>query len=203
MGFNVKDNYLYAYDVTNNNIIRIHGDGTSEVVSTIAAGIGLRRMGDIDSDGQMWLAPTSGAEWAQIDLAQIGSATYGKVVASGLSITPLVLVADWVHIPVAGDYLYSVGSDQISGVANLVRFSRSTHLWSNIGVYPSVIATLGTNRAFGALYGMNNGTGTIYALDNSSGKIYQFPIGGQPFQVSKAAISSLNDGARCVNNLLL
>jgi hypothetical protein len=196
IGYNILDNFIYGNQISTRTIIRIAGDGTSSTVAGTDPPPPSSNVGDVDGEGVYWVS-SGGKSWAQIDLAP-GSATYGKTIGSGTA-SPLGLgIDDWVYIPIAGQYLYSVGSNSTSNGISMIRFSMATKEWEKVANYPSLkgVSTLG------AQYGMNNGT--LYASDNSSGDIWQFPIdGSSPFIVSQGPASSSNDGARCVLNLLV
>jgi hypothetical protein len=199
MGYNVLDNFLYAYSLSDNKVIRIHSDATYDNVSTLAAATLPRRAGEIDTDGQMWLTSNDGTQWAKVNLNP-GSSTFGTIVDSGTSTGPGIYIADWVYLPVAGDYLYSIGVNQTSGISSQLRWSRTTHVWSYVETYTAARIPTTRQSFFGAMYGMNNNTGTIYAQDTTTGKIFQFPRGGTPFLLTTGTPSTQSDGARCVLN---
>jgi hypothetical protein len=196
IGYNVLDNFIYGTQGSTSTIIRIAADGTSSTVAGADSPPPASNVGDIDGNGMYWVS-ASGGKWSQIDLFP-GSATYGKTVSKGTA-TPLGLqIADWVYIPIAGEYLYSVGLNSTSSGVSMIRFSMASKAWEKVANYP----TLKSVSTLGAQYGMNNGT--LWASDNKSGDIWQFPIdGSSPFKVSKGPSSASNDGARCVLNLLV
>jgi hypothetical protein len=195
MGYNTLDNYLYAYQPSTSTILQISADGTTTTVDADAPPSG-SYVGDIDSNGHYWVAVGGATSWAEIDLAP-GSATYGKTLSSGTATAPgNYAVADWVYIPSAGEYLYSIGSIASSSETALLRFDMSTHEWETVADF-GALGVVGV----GAMYGMNNGT--LYGSENGNGQIWQFPISGEtPFMVSQGPSSGNNDGARCVLNLL-
>jgi hypothetical protein len=120
-------------------------------------------------------------------------------VANGTATTLGVGLADWVYIPVAGRYLWSIATGAVNGVAgtSLLRFSLDTKRWESVARY-GVLAPGG----YGALYGINNGT--IYASNNARGDIWAFNVfGGAPYLASQGPVSASNDGARCVLNTLV
>jgi hypothetical protein len=193
IGYNVNDNLIYGSQGSTQTIIRIAADGSS---STVAGAVApASNLGDIDSNGQYWVS-NGGNTWAQIDLLP-DSATYGQTIGSGTAKPFDLAVADWVYIPSAGEYLYSVGTNSTSNGVSLIRFNLDTKAWERVANYP----TLKGHSTWGAQYGMNNGT--VWASDNASGQIWQFPISGAtPFEVSQGPAAGNNDGARCVLNLL-
>ncbi|SPO04419.1 uncharacterized protein DNG_07104 [Cephalotrichum gorgonifer] len=195
LGYNPLDNYLYGYQRSTQEIIRIASDGSSSIITTIPNGAAYI-LGDFDADGYYWVATQTGAAWHKIDLIP-GSATYGEVVESGTTPSPgntIDTISDWVYVPIAGDYLWSLGANTGSG-ASLIRWGFDTREWEILASYPNV------DSVFGALYGINNGT--IYASSNSNGRIWAFDTVGsvEPYVASQGPPSSSNDGARCVANL--
>jgi hypothetical protein len=194
IGYNIKDNLIYGSQDSTLTIIRIAADGTSSTVAGVSAPPPSSNVGDIDSNGHYWVS-SAGKAWAEIDLDP-SSPTYGQTLANGTAAPFGLGVADWVYIPIAGDYLYAVGSNSTSGGASMIRFDMATYAWQKVANYPNLPV-----NGFGAIYGMNNGT--LYASDNTSGEIWQFPISGAaPFKLSQGPASGNNDGARCVWNLL-
>ncbi|KIN05473.1 hypothetical protein OIDMADRAFT_141232 [Oidiodendron maius Zn] len=195
IGYNTLDNFIYGFQASTSTIIRIAADGTSSTVVGADSPPPSSNVGDVDSNGMYWVS-AAGESWSQIDLFP-GSATYGKTISKGTA-TPLGLqIADWVYIPITGEYLYSVGTNSTSGGISMIRFSMASKEWEKVANYP----TLKSVSTLGAQYGMNNGT--LWASDNNSGDIWQFPIDGtSPFKVSQGPSSGSNDGARCVLNLL-
>lgn len=194
IGYNVLDNFIYGYQSSTGSIIRIAADGTSSTVAGADSPPSGTMVGDVDSNGNYW-ASVSGKAWAQIDLAP-GSPTYGKTIKSGTAAPFGLSIADWVYLPIEGEYLYAVGLNSTSNGVSMIRFSIDTKAWEKVANYP----TLKSVSTLGAQYGMNNGT--IWGSDNASGDIWQFPVDGSaPFIVSKGPISGQNDGARCVLNL--
>lgn len=82
----------------------------------------------------------------------------------------------------------------------VIRFSMTTHQWERVANYPESKG----NGVYGAQYGFNNGT--LYASDNDNGFIYGFDLINSnipPFKVSDGPRGGPNDGARCVQNLVM
>lgn len=187
------DNFLYARQSGKNQLIRIASDGSSSIVATLPSTIGAI-IGDIDEEGYYWYASHNAEEWVKLDLRP-GSATYAQEVESGKTPDIGRTAADWVHVPIAGPYMWSVGGNPAGGVS-LIRWSLNTHKWEIVANYRNV------EGGFGALYGINNGT--IFASDNGSGRIWAFSVNGdgtRPYVASNGPPSGSNDGARCVSNL--
>ncbi|RYP14714.1 hypothetical protein DL765_006184 [Monosporascus sp. GIB2] len=199
IGYHPLDNYLYGIVNPTRQLIRISSRGEATVVSTFTeAQMGAAaNLGDVDGEGYFWFG-SAGSTWHQVDLRRPGSATYGTIVARGTADTLGLSVADWVHIPAAGPYLWSVGGGVVGGGTGttLMRFSLATKRWEAVARY-RVLAPGG----YGALYGINNGT--LYASNNAVGQIWAFNVfGGAPYLASTGPASSANDGARCVLNML-
>ncbi|RYP68740.1 hypothetical protein DL771_006470 [Monosporascus sp. 5C6A] len=199
IGYNSRDNYLYGIANPSRQLIRVSSRGQSTVVRTYTqAQMGASaNVGDVDSDGYFWFG-SAGSSWHQVDLRTPGSATYGTIVASGTANALGLGIADWVHIPVAGPYMWSVAAGVVGGGSGttLMRFGLETKRWVAVAQYP-VLAPGG----YGALYGINNGT--LYASNNNVGEIWAFNVfGGAPYLASQGPASASNDGARCVLNML-
>lgn len=192
IAYNPLDNFLYARQFDKNQLIRLAADGSSAVVATLPSSFAAI-IGDFDTEGYYWYASGNAGSWVQLDLRP-GSATYAQAVDRGT--TPAVgrTNLDWVYIPVAGRYLWSIGTNP-SGGASLMRWSLNTHQWEIVRNYSNI------DGNFGALYGINNGT--IFASDNVSGRIWAFSTIADtaPYVASTGPASSSNDGARCVLNL--
>lgn len=192
IGFNVLDNFIYG--VVNNNgtnqIIRIANNGDFTLLPTVLE-TGFLNVGNVDTQGMFWISQ-NGRIWQQIDLDP-ASSTFGQVIASGDSTASLNAinsngVSDWAYLSSSGDYFYSV----INVDTQLVRWSRTTHLWQALNTYPGR-----QGDTIGALYAAN-GT-TLYGSDNTSGDIIAFPIpSGSTRTISDGPPSGVNDGARCI-----
>ncbi|SPN96490.1 uncharacterized protein DNG_00018 [Cephalotrichum gorgonifer] len=192
LGYNPLDNLLYGYQGSTNQVIRIAADGSSSIAATLQNAAGYI-LGDFDAQGYYWVATQNAATWIKIDLRP-GSPAYGQAVETGTTPSPGRSVADWVYVPIAGPYLWSVGANPIGG-ASLIRWGFATHQWEIIANYP------GIDNGFGALYGINNGT--IFASNNANGRIWAFSLldNTQPYIASQGPPSGSNDGARCVANV--
>ncbi|KAI8623227.1 hypothetical protein F5Y19DRAFT_459167 [Xylariaceae sp. FL1651] len=199
IGYNTLDNYLYGIANPSRQLIQISSTGTSTIIKNYTnAQIGASaNVGDFDDQGYFWFG-SGGTTWHQADLRDPRSATYGSIVASGTADTLGLGLADWVYIPVAGQYLWSVATGAVGGSqgTSLLRFGLQTKRWESVARY-GVLAPGG----YGALYGINNGT--IYASNNENGEIWAFDVSGRkPYLASQGPKSGSNDGARCVLNTL-
>ncbi|SPO07059.1 uncharacterized protein DNG_09753 [Cephalotrichum gorgonifer] len=194
IGYNRLDNFLYGCQGTNNQIIRIGLDGSSSIIGTIGGSV-TNNIGDIDHEGFYWAATQNAATWIKVDLRP-GSSTYGQVVDSGTTPAPGRGISDWVHFPIAGNYLWAVGSNPAGG-SSLLRWGFNTHSWEILADYPD------TDSDFGGEYGSINGT--LWASSNGSGRIWAFSIFDltAPYVASQGPASSSNDGARCVSNIFV
>lgn len=202
IGYNVLDDYLYGIANPSRQLVRISSGGASSVVATFDAtqmADATANVGDVDGDGHFWFG-SAGSSWHEVDIAP-GSPTYGSVLARGTAdLPPGLSVADWVYIPAAGAYLWTVALATIDGGrSTLLRFSLDTKEWEVVARY-GVLAP----GMFGALYGINNGT--LYASNNQNGEIWAFDVldsGIAPYLASSGPASGSNDGARCVTNMLV
>ena len=192
LGYNPQDNLLYGYQASTEEIIQIASDGSSSAVTKVPNAAGYI-LGDFDAEGYYWAATNSAAAWIKVDLRP-GSSAYGNVVESGTTPSVERTTADWVHVPAAGEYLWSAGVNSAGGTS-LLRWGFDTHEWEIVAEYADV------ENGFGALYGINNGT--IFASNNRSGRIWAFSVtdDAEPYVASQGPPSNSNDGARCVSNL--
>ena len=191
LGFHPDEGYLYGVAQTGYgpaNLIRIGSDGNFNLGLTIP-GPYEYQTGDIDSDDQFWVS-ASGVQWVKIDLAR-GSSTYGQIVLAGVA-TLSVTVADWAYVPGGGDYLYSLASNSASQTV-LVKFNRSTGVWSNVANFGSVA---GDNFWGGVFAG---GDGYLYGSENTSGQVWKFAIDGstKKKEVGVGPSNLDNDAAKC------
>ncbi|KAI7155376.1 hypothetical protein KC349_g7012 [Hortaea werneckii] len=190
IGYNVKDNLLYGTvgSSTNPRIIAFNAQGqTSNVLNATASVVG-----DVDENGQLWLADSNAGTWRQYSLtrgnaALLGSGSFGTGYA----------FYDWSYIPNAGNYLWSL--NQYNNLTYLIRFDRSSHQMSVIGNY----GTIATNAVWGAMYAGRNQR--MFASDNTGGQIWSFDIRNSTISnanarlISQGPSTSSNDGARCLN----
>ncbi|KAF3922388.1 hypothetical protein AA313_de0203387 [Arthrobotrys entomopaga] len=191
IGYNVLDNYIYGLEIDTGKVLRIGSDGTITPIRTFANLTGWN-VGDVDGNGQYWVS-TAGTGWAHIDLKP-GSSTFGRTIASGNSTLTGYRVADWVSVPSAGPYLWTIayvgGS---TGPCALAQWSTSTNAWTIVNIFTGF--NLGP---FGAVYADTNGD--LYATENVSGNTYKTNVFTQatPVIVSTAQNATNADGARCV-----
>jgi uncharacterized repeat protein (TIGR01451 family) len=201
VGFNTLDDDIYGWDITTNQLVRVNGNGS---LTTLPMPAGINspsgyNMGDFDLSGHLWMSesasPGAGAPWVEIDLAP-GSATYGRLIASGTTTIPNIANlanqgADWSWI---NGSLYSVGISTVDD-ARLFKFDPTTHTTVNLGQ----LAAIPFNAAitgFGGTY--TDPAGDLFAQDNGTGNIYRINVTSHTATfIVKGAPSAQNDGARC------
>jgi hypothetical protein len=194
MGFNVLDNYLYAYS-KQGQIVRLNTTKATVVKQLTGTFAQTYNSADIDSDGYYWLINTAG-QWQQIDMRP-DSSTYLQTLSSGTSTFPGAsgtYNVDWVYVPSQGQYLYALLRNPASPYTNqLARWSMTDHTWTTIGS-PYTQLT----GQFGAAYGSNNGS--MWVSNNADGKIWRIDLANPavPVLQSTGPGSQLNDGARCI-----
>ncbi|KID59232.1 uncharacterized protein G6M90_00g080350 [Metarhizium brunneum] len=196
IGFNIRDGYIYG-TATNSanqarNLIRI-GDGGMATVLPYKIPFATVT-GDIAPDGQYYILQAfqpdgAATSWAQLDLSDSKSSTFGLVVASGTS-DQILPIFDWAHVPGTGNYLWSFGVTN-TGNNFLIRWDMSTHIFT-------VIRDLGVSGRFGAVYAAADGY--LYGADSISGNVYRVKVTNNTSRgelVGKGPASDGNDGASC------
>jgi hypothetical protein len=193
MGFNILDNFLYAYSATG-QVVRLTSTSAT-VISTQSNFATTYAAGDIDSSGNYWLLNASTGAWLQIDVRP-GSSTFGQVIGSGTSTFPSGRrTIDWSYIPGQGEYMYAaLGTTDSSATAinTFARWSLATKTWETLNTFPNLLGN------YGAAYASNNGS--MFVQSNDNGQIYRIdvPARAQPVLVARGPATSSNDGARCV-----
>ncbi|MBC8535831.1 DUF7507 domain-containing protein [Feifania hominis] len=198
IGYNILDNYLYGYDHTTNNIVRI--DETGNLIQLLRP-TGLPasnyNTGTFDISGFLYLFVNNGTRFYTVDLRP-NSATFMKLVDPaagyteqtsnyGTALSAATNISDWVYDLVDGD-LYGI---QRNGV--LTRIVPAT------GQVTSLTTTApNPDASFGAV--AIDSTGTIYAIANNDGTIYKYTFSGNTATgtaFSKTFFDSFNDGTMC------
>ncbi|KAI1065383.1 hypothetical protein LB507_000856, partial [Fusarium sp. FIESC RH6] len=213
IGFNPLDYYIYGFinqgvvggvlgvltGTPKSQLIRIASNGAYELLPLTVPSTTLD-MGDVDEQGRLWVSE-SGGKWWSIDLNP-KSANFGKLINSGTSATNILSgVGDWAYVPGGGDYLYAVQASIIeNGLmrTNIVRWSRTTHVWERYQTYPNLVLTA-LNLVWGAV--MAGPGGTLYAQENLLGQTWKFTLGSNvnPTAIPGGSIANLQgDGARCI-----
>ena len=196
IGYNVLDNYIYGYDQTTNNIVRVADDGT---VIQLGRPTGLPadgyNTGTFGVNGFLYIFVNNETRFYTIDLRpnsstfmKLGNPAAGYTEQTsnyGTALSVAANISDWV---LSEGNLYGV---ERNGV--LVRIVPTT------GQVTELATTApNPNASFGAL--AIDSTGTIYAIANSDGTIYKYTYSGNtatgvPF--SKTFFDSFNDGTMC------
>ncbi|GMQ62826.1 DUF6923 family protein [Vallitalea maricola] len=196
IGFNVLDNYIYGYDITNNTIIRLSADATADNLGTVPnLPAQAYNVGDVDLNGYLYLFRQNTNRFYVIDLDPNRS-TYLQLVDPannfqlqtsnfGVAITTQN-IADWAFNPVDGQ-LYAV-----TAAGQVIRINPIT------GAVTSLI-TAGLPAAnYGAVF--FDIQGNFYAINNTNGNIYKITTTATTATAtlfSTTVISTSNDGARC------
>lgn len=191
IGYNVLDNFIYGFGVSDRTINRLAPDGTLTQISTLPAGQTGFNAGDIDSSGILWLS-SGGTNWARVNMVP-SSGTFGQYIDSGSTsgLPSGYSVIDWVFLPGQGQNLFAIAS---SGSGSyLYMFSMTSKAWTQQRSYGSI-----AGNTWGAAYAAPDGS--LYASDNTSGQIWKFPLNGAAILISTGPSTSSNDGARCAYN---
>lgn len=196
IGFNVKDQFIYGWDHTQNTLVRVHNDHTAESLTITGYAPALGNsiiIGDVDDNGHYWLINSTTDEWVQVDLTTPTPTLLSSGSAAGISGSA---GADWAFIPDTNN-LYRIMED--AGItASLWSFNRTTHAWTNHGV---LAAITGTNRTMGAFY--TDADGFLYGSANPTGNIYRADVSAVTAALfATGPSSSSNDGARCAQAII-
>ena len=201
VGFNTLDDYIYGWDTTTNQLVRINGNGSLTTLPKPTGAPGGYNVGDFDPAGHLWMTqsvvPGTSAPWVEIDLAP-GSSTYGQVIDSGTTTIPNIANvsgdgADWSWIN--GD-LYSVGIATAAGAdAHLFEFNPATGVTSNKGALAAMPYSA-AETGVGATY--TDPAGDLFASENGTGNIYRVNVTSVTATfIAKGPAAAGNDGARC------
>ena len=204
IGYSPLEDYLYGYDQTTNNMVRIDGDA---IITQLGRPTGLPangyNTGTFDANSFFYLYINDTARFYTVDLRPT-SPTYLKLVDPragyveqtanyGTPLSVAVNISDWAYDPSDGN-LYGV---QRNGV--LTRIAPTT------GQVTSLSTTApNPNASFGAV--VIDSTGTLYAIANNDGTVYRYTHSGNtavgvPF--STTFFASFNDGAICPRTVVL
>ncbi|OOY38981.1 hypothetical protein BOV90_11740, partial [Solemya velum gill symbiont] len=202
IGYNRQDNRIWGYDKENFDgrlsvSIKSGFTWNTKLVGPIPELVGINNLvvGDVDDNGNLYLAPHSGSVTAHVIDVNPTSATYLTRTGTRTINWPTGSNSDWVFNN-TDDMLYAVNND--TG-ANLIQVDPSD----------GSVTDLGTSGAdddtYGGIFGDVNGF--IYAIANSDGDIFRIDLRNDPgsdydetrtLQLSTATSSTDNDGARCV-----
>lgn len=202
VGYNVHDNFVYGWDNTANNLVRIHEDFTVEDLTitgfTTTTNI---IIGDVDENGHFWFIDgnghANGQDYYAIDVTVPGTtmpiASSGTV--SGIPANHTA-GADWAFVP-GGTGLYRVMHDGDNDQGRLMVFDRTSGAFSSVGLIDQSQLPHGDQHE-GAFYA--DADGFLYGSNNTDGNIYRINIQDSTAVLfSNGPASNANDGARCAN----
>lgn len=198
IGYNILDDYIYGYDQTTDNIVRVDNDG---LLMQLPRPAGLPaanyNTGTFDLKGFFYIFVNNTSRFYTIDLRPDSStfmklvdpaAGYAEQTANfGTALSATTNISDWVYNPADGN-LYGILRNGV-----LVRIAPAT------GQVTSLATTApDPDASFGAL--AIDSTGTIYAIANDDGTIYKYTFSGNTAAgraFSKTYFASFNDGTMC------
>lgn len=187
-GYNTKDNYLYGWDDTQDTLVRIHSDETTEnlTISGYSGPTSGIIIGDVDDNGHYWFI--GGSNWYEVDLTSTTPSLLNSGSAAGVTGSA---GADWAFIP-GTNKLYRI-MDNAGTEGRLWSFDRTTHTWTDVGALPDIT---GANLTMGAFYADNDGF--LYGSSNTTGNIWRVDVNAVTADLfATGPASSSNDGARC------
>lgn len=199
IGYNVKDNFVYGWDHTQETLVRIHNDHTAENLSISGySHVGGHQIiiGDVDDNGHYWFINSSNDNWYQVDLT---AATPTLVTPPGSAAGPTGTAgADWAWVP-GTDNLYRTMDDGAGpNTVTLWAFNRTSKTWSSLGVLSGIT---GASRVIGANYA--DADGFLYSSSNSTGEIWRTNVSTlETVLFSTGPSSGSNDGARCASAIM-
>lgn len=202
IGLNPLDSFIYGYDQTTHNMVRVDAD--NNITALLPNPLGLPAAdyttGTFDANGFFYLYNVNTARYYTIDLRP-NSPTYMKLVnpaagfveqASnfGTALSTPIYVSDWSINPRDG-YLYGVNRS-----GNVVRVVPTTGA-------VTVLTTTGPKEGVETSYGAAafDYNGNLYAIANSSGVIRKYTIGSNSANgsiFSQSVATSNNDGTMCL-----
>lgn len=207
IGFNIADGFLYGiYGAFPSRLLQI---STATGASTDLGSLNLTQTfntGVVDENSQFWILSSTSTAWAQIDL-RLGSSTFGKTVATGTSTAPVRVVLDWAWVPgTNGDNsLWGLGYDATSLITYLLKWNRSTKVWTTAYSYLNVRGALaGSTAVWASVFASQDGY--LFGVDNGSGDVYRFSLPNVTgislnlfgTYITTTAPATVADGARCV-----
>jgi large repetitive protein len=179
VGYNILDGY--AYGVQGNNVIRIHSDGTIDILYNIGS---TSNSADVD-ESNILIIKNSTTSYKRIDLA---TGTQATVNITGTSFA----ASDVVWTQNAGvEYLLGIESN-----GSLTRINMSTNVASQ-----TAVPGLPTSGGFGAIW--RDSANRIFTFNNTTGGIYElfgfFGASPTATQVAIGTPNGNNDGFSCRN----
>ncbi|MGG3672532.1 DUF11 domain-containing protein [Bacillus nitratireducens] len=193
------DNYIYGYDQTNGNIVRIDDDKNVITLSPRPPGLptGDFNVGTFDLNGFFYITIFDTARFYVVDLRP-NSSTFMKLVNPatgyteqtsnfGIPLSTTLNASDWVYNP-TDNFLYGITD---TGVMR--RISPITGQITNLTTTPL------NQGPFGAIVMDSNGV--IYGISNQTGNIYRYIISGNTATASvfsTTVTTSNNDATMCL-----
>ena len=197
VGFNETDRYIYGFDTTNFNVVRLGHDFKATTLSVTGLPAGKTfYVGDV-YDHHYYIY-RKGNGFYKIDLSPLDSDVSAILSAELITTTTGVNLTDFTFHP-SNSHLYGV--DNNSG--GLYEFDITTGLSSYIG-------DTGETGTFGAMY--FDADGYLYLSRNQDGQIYRINLSTQVIidsgsvpavKFADGPFSNQNDGARCANAPLI
>lgn len=189
IGFRPADNFIYGIQIGSNRLVRVHSDGTTQVLAPVA---GLPatfpsppqdnsyNAGEIGTDGYLYVKTQSDVSAIyRIDLTNPTAATATRINLTGGTVSG----ADFAWI---NGRLYTVNQN-----GRVAWINPST---GQVTTLPYVNGTLGN---VGALFGTPT---ALYGSRNNPGGFYQFDlVTGQGTRLSGSPVVGSNDGAHCAS----
>lgn len=199
IGYNVLDNFIYAIDSSNGNLIVINEMGIISDLGTVVGLGGVKNTGAIDKQGHFFVRNSNDDKYFVIDV-DVNSPNFGKLIDPlnsfqlavepfGTSITNKVTLYDWTFSS-DGQLLYSLSSN--GEVVKMNPFDGVMEILTTTGI-PS-------GSLYGSIYSISDGF--IYATSNNTGIIYRIKIDGTNAIgeiFSQDVPSAFSDGTSCLN----
>ncbi|MPW36431.1 LruC domain-containing protein [Vibrio sp. B1Z05] len=197
VGFDFDSRYIYGYDTSNKQLVRLGEDFQAEVLNTV----GLPTdhtfyVGDVANN--VYFLYRKGKGLFKVDLAPLDNDPNAQLLVERITANAPINLTDFAFHPQDGQ-LYGV--DNSSGI--LYSFDTDTGVATEIG-------DTGETGTFGAGYFDVNGN--YYVSRNQDGHIYRIDL-SDPNKIAQGIVpalkfadgpsSSQNDGARCANAPLI
>ena len=197
VGFDEEDRYIYGFDTTNYNVVRLgeNFQATTLSVSGLPASTTFY-IGDVYE--HYYYIYRKGSGFYKIDLSPLDTNVSASLVAELITTTTSVTLTDFAFHPDNGN-LYGVDNN----TGGLYEFDIATGASSYIG-------DTGETGTFGAMY--FDVDGYLYLSRNQDGQIYRVDLSTQAIidsgvvpavKFADGPFSSQNDGARCANAPLI
>jgi len=187
VGYNLEDGMLYAFeqdgDVPGNNIIRIDGNYTVEVLSVTVPFLSWRADFDVLGNFYFW-----DANGTTVGIFDASAGTVITQATTGASFTPI----DMAYLDADG-YFYGIHG------TNLYQYNPSTHVVSTTAITGRL--TDDYNNSINSLYygaAWTADDGYLFTTNSQSGKMYKVDPSGLSIYVGQGeADLNKSDGASC------